>query len=106
MFRSLLQSDDPFIFLKTIFIDGCYNIVIKNISYICLVLHTSSYMLDIIYLIQHFTLNVLLKYGCGFAIMTYVSIFVKKISKKLAVHSQDASCSFKVKQSIKSAFFS
>lgn len=77
-FQKVSQSDDPFIFLKTFFFDGGYNSVTKNISYICTALHTSSYLLEMVYLIRHFTLHILLKYSSGLLIMIYVGILDKK----------------------------
>lgn len=70
------QSDDPFVFLKNVFLDGGYNIITKNINFICIVLHTSSYLLEMNYLIHHFTLDFLLKYVCGIIVTTYVSTSV------------------------------
>lgn len=72
--QKLSQSDNPFIFLKTVFVDGGYNTISKKVSYICIILHTSSYLLQMNYLIQHFSVDILLKYGCGILLMTYVSI--------------------------------
>lgn len=88
MFRKLLkkninifsekspQSDDPFLFLRTVFIDAGYTTVAEKINYFCIVFHTSSYLLEMNYLIQHFTLNTLLKHGCGMLVMIYVSVLI------------------------------
>lgn len=67
------HADDPFVFVKNLFLDGGYNIITKNINYLCLVFHTSCYLLDMYYFINYFTIDLLLKYACGIANTIYVS---------------------------------
>lgn len=68
------KSDDPFVFIKDIFVDGGYNKVAKIINLVCIVFHTFSFcFLEMNYFFHHFTTDLLIKYGFVIAIVLYVS---------------------------------
>lgn len=79
IFRSQLQDKDPFILLKIIFVDGGYHQIGKLLINIMHAFYMSSILLEFNYLIENFSINLLLiehKAPRTISVELYVSNFL------------------------------
>ncbi|EFA01393.1 odorant receptor 183 [Tribolium castaneum] len=79
------KSDDPFINLKHVFITYGYHKLVKYYSGFAFIFHTCSMVLEIHYMIKHFSMDLVTKYGGAIMLMNYflISQIVTVVIEKL-----------------------
>jgi hypothetical protein len=69
-------ATSPYRTLKRIYIDFAYHKITKQYNIICLVFHVFILLLQICFIIENFTFDLIARYGCLILLLVYVSILL------------------------------
>ncbi|EFA02951.1 odorant receptor 197 [Tribolium castaneum] len=87
------KFDDRFIVFKKIFFEFAYSKEMKIYNMICLVFHSFSFVLQVYFIVQNFSVELITRYGCILAVFLYLiaamsfAIFIEKQVKMLEVET-------------------
>ncbi|EFA07457.1 uncharacterized protein LOC103313598 isoform X2 [Tribolium castaneum] len=70
--KTRTKSEDPFVMIKDVFVDGGYHPVTKMLNYICLVIHSCSLLLELNYFVHNYHFDLMMKYCCAMSLMGYI----------------------------------
>jgi hypothetical protein len=66
-------NDHTYVTLKKVYIDFSYNKFTKFYNAFCLTLHAFLWLIQIHFMVNHFTVDLIAKYGCNMMLSFYVS---------------------------------